>query len=143
MNVAALLKQKGSGVVTAKPATALLKIASQLAEKKIGAVVVVGDGGSVDGIVSERDVVQAISMHGEGALTLVARDIMTSNVTTCEKSNTIEDLMNLMTKGRFRHLPVVEDDALVGIISIGDVVRNHIAEVEMEVSAMRCYLATG
>ena len=143
MNVATILKVKGRAVSTARPDTALLDITQKLAAKRIGAIVIVGESGRVAGIISERDVIRALAERGVEALNLPVAEIMTRNVITCQESSPVDELMELMTKGRFRHLPVMEDDALVGIISIGDVVKNHIAEVEMEVSAMRGYLATG
>lgn len=143
MNVASILKAKGQAVTTARPDTTLLDIAQKLAAKKIGAIVVVGENGHVVGIISERDVIRAIAERGTLALSQPVAHFMTRSVITCQKSHLVDELMELMTKGRFRHLPVVEDDALVGIVSIGDVVKNHVAEVAMEVSAMRGYLATG
>ena len=143
MNVATILKVKGRAVSTARPDTTLLDITQKLAAKRIGAIVIVGESGRVAGIISERDVIRALAERGVAALNLPVADIMTRNVIMCQESSPVDELMELMTKGRFRHLPVMEDDALVGIISIGDVVKNHIAEVEMEVSAMRGYLATG
>lgn len=143
MNVASILKAKGRAVTTVRPNATLLDVAKKLGPKKIGAVVVVGDNGHVAGIISERDIIRAISEHGAAALSMVVSDVMTRNVVACGETSELDELMEMMTKGRFRHLPVIEDDALVGIISIGDVVRHHVAEVEMEVSAMRNYLATG
>ncbi|AHB49005.1 inosine-5-monophosphate dehydrogenase [Hyphomicrobium nitrativorans NL23] len=143
MNVASILKAKGRAVTTARPNATLLDVAKKLGPKKIGAVVVVGDNGHVTGIISERDIIRAVSEHGAAALSMVVSDVMTRNVIACGETSELDELMEMMTKGRFRHLPVIEDDALVGIISIGDVVHHHVAEVEMEVSAMRNYLATG
>lgn len=143
MNVAALLKSKGGSVSTATPNATLLEVAKQLSERKIGAIVIVGDNGKVDGIVSERDIVRALSEHGLDAVNTPVGNVMTREPVSCELSVTVDELMSTMTRGRFRHLPVIEDGALIGIVSIGDVVKNHIAEVEMEVSAMRGYLATG
>jgi CBS domain-containing protein len=143
MNVAAILKAKGRAVSTARPDSTLLSIAEKLSSKKIGAIVIVGDNGHVAGIISERDVIRVVGEKGASALSLPVSDVMTRNVVSCRESSVLDELMETMTKGRFRHLPVVEDGALVGIISIGDVVKHHIAEVQMEVSAMRGYLATG
>jgi CBS domain-containing protein len=143
MNVATILKLKGRSVATAKPDNTLLEIASKLSAKRIGAIVVVGDNGHVDGIVSERDVIRAIAEGGAAALQRPVHEVMTANVVSCSESSALDELMELMTQGRFRHLPVMEDGSLVGIISIGDVVKNHVAEVELEASSMRSYLATG
>lgn len=143
MNVAAILKSKGRAVATAKPEVTLLEISQKLAQKKIGAIIIVGEAGKLSGIISERDVIRAISEHGAEALKLPVSKVMTKTVIRCMESSVLDELMEIMTKGRFRHLPVVEDDKLVGIVSIGDIVKHHIAEVEMEVTAMRGYLATG
>jgi CBS domain-containing protein len=142
MNVAAILKSKGRAVATARSDTSLLEISKTLAEKKIGAILIV-DSGKLSGIISERDVIRALGEHGPDALQLPVQRVMTKAVITCTETSIIEELMETMTKGRFRHIPVMEGDQLVGIVSIGDVVKNHIAEVEMEVTAMRGYLATG
>jgi CBS domain-containing protein len=141
MNVAAILHHKGSTVATAPPTATLQQIAQMLAEKKIGTVVIVGAKGEVAGIVSERDVVRLLAKNGPSCLDNPASAAMTAKVVTCRRSDTLDQLMGLMTQGRFRHLPVVEDGRLIGIVSIGDVVKNHIAEVEMEASAMRDYIA--
>jgi CBS domain-containing protein len=141
MNVASILKGKGQAVTTARPETTLLDITQKLAAKKIGAIVIVGENGRLAGIISERDVIRAIAEHGIAALSLPVASVMTREVVTCERAHVVDEIMELMTKGRFRHLPVVEDGGLVGIISIGDVVKHHVAEVEMEVLAMRGYLA--
>jgi CBS domain-containing protein len=143
MNVASILKLKGRAVSTVRPNATLLDVTKKLGSKKIGAIVVVGENGHVVGIISERDIIRAISERGAPALSLMVSEVMTRNVVSCQETSELDELMEMMTKGRFRHLPVVEDDALVGIISIGDVVKFHVAEVEMEVSAMRNYLATG
>ena len=140
MNVASVLKSKGRSVITTRPNVTLVEIARLLHEKKIGAVVVMGDEGTVAGIFSEHDLVRQIAKHGCDVLNRPVEDFMTRQVVTCEQADTIDDMMDTMTKGRFRHVPVIEDGALVGIVSIGDVVKHHIAAVEMEVTAMRCYL---
>jgi CBS domain-containing protein len=142
MIVGQILKSKPRGVVTASPVDTLQEIVLHLASRKIGAIVVL-DAGKVVGIISERDIIRLVAEHGANALIMPARDGMTRDVITCTRDCTLEEMMETMTKGRFRHLPVIEDGALVGIISIGDVVKYHTAEVELEVTAMRGYLATG
>jgi CBS domain-containing protein len=142
MNVANILKDKGASVATARPDTTVAEAAAKLASRKIGALVIVGAEGRVDGILSERDIIRAIANRGPAALTEVAADIMTRQVISCTNTHTLDDLMAIMTTGRFRHVPVVEDGALVGIISIGDVVKRHIAEVEMEATALRNYVVS-
>lgn len=143
MNIGQILKGKARGVATARPDETIQEIASRLSQKKIGAIVVVGDNGAVAGIISERDIIRMISDQGAKALSMLASDGMTRDVKTCTRNCTLDQVMEAMTTGRFRHLPVLEDGALIGIISIGDVVKHHTAEVELEVSAMRGYLATG
>jgi CBS domain-containing protein len=143
MNVASILKLKGRQVATARPDTTLLEITTKLSQRRIGAMVIVGENGHVAGIVSERDVIRAIAEGGPEALNQAVSTVMTQNVVSCSEKSAIDELMELMTEGRFRHLPVMEAGSLVGIISIGDVVKNHVAEVEMEVSSLRSYLTTG
>lgn len=143
MNVATVLKSKGRTVTTARAESTLKEVAELLASKKIGVVVITGEAGRVIGILSERDVVRLIADKGPAALSLSAGDVMTRNVITCEEKSTLDELMETMTTGRFRHIPVVERGELVGLISIGDVVKHHLADMELEVSAMRSYLTTG
>jgi CBS domain-containing protein len=143
VNIAQLLKAKGRAVTTARPDAKLLDIVTSLASKRIGAIVIVGENGELAGIISERDVIHALAKSSETVLEDSVSKHMTREVVTCQESTTIDEMMELMTQGRFRHVPVIEDGALIGIISIGDVVKNHIAEVEMEVTAMRGYFATG
>jgi CBS domain-containing protein len=143
MNVAAILKEKGRSVTTVRTEAKLQDVIEKLAKRRIGAVVVVGAQGRVEGILSERDIVKAVAQRGAEALALPAADIMTRNISTCRESDTLDELMSTMTAGRFRHVPVIEDEALVGIVSIGDVVKHHIAEVELEASALKTYLVAG
>lgn len=142
MNVAAILKAKGSDVVTVSPTVTLGEIAVLLSERRIGAVVVMQDR-KVLGIVSERDVVKAIARNGAQALNAPVRDVMTARVVTCGLNDSIDELMDSMTMGRFRHLPVIEGGELAGIVSIGDVVKHRIAETVMETEALRLYIANG
>jgi CBS domain-containing protein len=143
MNVAAILKAKGRAVATTKPDTPLQAVIEKLAAKRIGALVIVGASGTVAGIISERDIIRALAEHGASCLDRPVSDFMTREVVICSEADTLDELMATMTAGRFRHIPVVEDGALVGIVSIGDVVKHHIAEVEMEASALRTYLLAG
>jgi CBS domain-containing protein len=143
MNISQILKAKGRAVATARPDATLLEIVAKLAQKKIGAIVIVGDKGEVAGIISERDVIRRMGERGEQALNEPVSQSMTASVISCQETSTLDELMELMTQGRFRHVPVIEDGALVGIVSIGDIVKHHIAEVEMEVTAMRGYFVTG
>ena len=143
MTVAAILDEKGRDVVTARPGDTLADICAILAEKRIGAVVVTDKSGSVKGIVSERDVVRAVARDGAPVLSKPISSVMTRKVVACAEDDTNAVLMAKMTDGKFRHLPVVRADKLVGIISIGDVVKHRIAEAEFEARAMREYISTG
>ncbi len=143
MNIGHILKTKARGVSTAHADDSIQEIANRLAQRKIGAVVIVGDNGKVVGIISERDIIRLLAEHGGKALAMRADEGMTRDVVSCSRSSTLDEIMEAMTRGRFRHLPVIEDGSLVGIVSIGDVVKHHTAEVELEVTAMRGYLATG
>jgi CBS domain-containing protein len=143
MNVATILKQKGRSVSTVPPTMTLLEVANRLAQRRIGALVVVGARGDIHGIVSERDIVRVLSETGADCLPRPVAEAMTRQVVTCRETDTLDELMAMMTASRFRHLPVVTDGDLVGIISIGDVVKHHVAEIEMEATAMRAYIAHG
>ncbi len=143
MNVTTILGEKGAEVITTNPEATLLDIAKTLREHGIGCIVVEDGKGGIAGIVSERDLVRAIAASGADILKAPVTRCMTKKVVTCQKSDTIEALMAAMTDGRFRHMPVVEDGKLVGLISIGDVVRSRIAVAELEAAAMRDYIATG
>jgi CBS domain-containing protein len=140
MNVAAILRQKGRAVTTAAPSTTLLEISNKLSAKRIGAIVIVGARGEVAGIISERDIIKALADGGPDCLRRPVSERMTREVVMCQETDTLDELMAMMTAQRFRHLPVITDGALVGIVSIGDVVKHHVAEVEMEATAMREYI---
>jgi CBS domain-containing protein len=117
--------------------------AKLLSERRIGAVVIVDGVGKVRGILSERDIVSAIATHGPEALLRPAGDYMTTNIFTCTRSDTVEKLMELMTSRRIRHVPVIDQGRLAGIVSIGDVVKLRIAETEFEAQSMRAYIVAG
>ncbi len=143
MNVAAILKLKGREVITTTPDTSLLEIARLLGTQKIGCIVVTEADGKVVGIVSERDIVREIARAGAEVLDEPVDAFMTKAVISCRESDTMDRLMGEMTAHRFRHMPVVDRGRLVGLVSIGDVVRMRIAEAELEAAAMREYIATG
>jgi CBS domain-containing protein len=143
MNVATILKQKGRSVTTVPPTITLQEAAKRLTQRRIGALVVVGARGQIEGIISERDIIRALSESGADCLDRPVAETMTRQVVTCAETDTLDELMAMMTQRRFRHLPVVTDGDLVGIISIGDVVKHHVAEIEMEATAMRAYIAHG
>ena len=140
MTVRAILDLKGRDVTTIAPDKTLGDAASLLSQHKIGALVVTGADRRVTGILSERDVVKAVSTGGAAALEEKIAARMTREVVTCGPHDTMAELMGRMTAGRFRHVPVVENGRLVGIISIGDVVKHRLAEMERESSALRDYI---
>lgn len=142
MTVQRILSVKGRNVVTAAPTASVAEVAKLLADNRIGAVVVAVGPGKIKGIVSERDVVRAVGTEGPAALQKPVSAIMTATVRTCQESDTESSLMALMTAHRVRHLPVVKDDTLAGMISIGDVVKHHIEAIEREAEEMRAYIAT-
>ncbi len=137
MQVGQILKSKDvSGVVTVKPDQSVAEIAELLSSKKIGAVIVSGDGRSVDGILSERDIVRELGRRGAVCLQDKASQIMTAKPFTCSSSENSDEIFGKMTEGRFRHMPVVDDGEMVGLISIGDVVKARLAEMAMEKTAL-------
>lgn len=142
MAVAHILRQKGSDVITVSPSDSVQSIVDTLSSHRIGAVVVVDGAGAISGIVSERDVVRAMSGDAAAVLTNTARDIMTTKVMTCQPSDSEAELMQLMTENRIRHLPVVADGKLSGMISIGDVVKLRIESIEREAEDMKTYIAS-
>ncbi len=141
MTVALMLGTKGRDVVTTSETTTIAEATASLAKHKIGALVIIDDDRRIVGIVSERDIVRAIAGSGSTALTQPLGAVMTRSVVTCSENETINDVMTRMTRGRFRHLPVVDNGRLVGIISIGDVVKARIEQVEREADEMRAYIA--
>jgi len=143
MLVSGLLKSKGPAVVTVAPDTTATDVVAVLAEHRIGAVVVSADGQHIDGVVSERDVVRALAERGLGAMEDEASSIMTSEVITCRPETTVEELMALMTQRRIRHVPVVAGGTLSGIVSIGDVVKDRISDLETETQVLHEYIAHG
>lgn len=142
VNIAAILKAKGRDVVTIRPEATLNEAASLLTSNRIGSAVVVGAKGSILGIISERDIVTAVASAGPERLEAPVSEAMTSPVQTAREADTIDYVMAMMTQRRFRHVPVVEGGRLVGIISIGDLVKFRLAEAEMEAEAMRSYIVT-
>jgi CBS domain-containing protein len=142
MAVAHILKQKGRAVITVQPSQTLHDIAGILTKNRIGAVVVMENDGTIDGIVSERDVIRALAGEGAAALSRTAREVMTQKVLTCSPLDTETELMGLMTDNRIRHLPVVDDGKLAGMISIGDVVKFRIESIEREAEEMKSYIAS-
>jgi CBS domain-containing protein len=142
MSVEHILAGKGRDVVTIAPERTLAEAAETLSGRRIGAVVVVGPGGEVAGILSERDVVRAVAEGGGAALSDPVSSRMTVPVVTCRREAGVDELMSLMTDNKFRHVPVLDNGRLDGIVSIGDIVKHRLAEVEAEHKALRDYIAT-
>ncbi|HEU4362340.1 MAG TPA: CBS domain-containing protein [Mycobacterium sp.] len=142
MRIADVLRNKGAAVVTIHPDATVTELLAGLAEHNIGAMVVVGPDG-VQGVVSERDVVRELHNKGGGVLGRPVSTIMTTLVATCTKADSADDLSVLMTEKRVRHVPVLEDDRLVGIVSIGDVVKSRIEELQDEHAQLRSYITQG
>jgi CBS domain-containing protein len=140
--VAIIINAKGRSVITLSPQRTLREAVDLLAERRIGALVVTGVDGAVLGILSERDVVRVLASEGARVLDDKVSRIMTSRVKTCTPYDTVEDVMEMMTAGRFRHVPVMDGGKLAGIVSIGDVVKHRLADFENEHKALREYIAT-
>lgn len=141
MTVAAILKQKGYGVASVRPDMTVTAVARLLAARRIGAVVVQDGTGRLLGILSERDIVAAIAANGAHALDMAAEQLMTRAVQTATPRTTVEQAMEIMTAGRFRHLPVIEHGALAGIVSIGDIVKARMSQQDHEVDSLKAYVA--
>ncbi|MCW2512305.1 MAG: putative signal-transduction protein containing cAMP-binding and domain [Mycobacterium sp.] len=142
MRIADVLRNKGAGVLTVSPETLVSDLISGLVTRNVGAMVVVGQDGLV-GIVSERDVVRMLHEHGAGALTRPVADIMTSQVITCSPEDSVDSLSGLMTTHRVRHVPVVENGRLAGIVSIGDVVKTRMEALQAEREQLEAYITQG
>jgi CBS domain-containing protein len=143
MFVSEILAQKGGLVFTVTPGTSIAQLSQQLSTRRIGSVLVLDGEGAVAGIVSERDLVRALASHGAKALELEARQVMTREVVTCDPDDSIDQVMQTMTQGRFRHLPVVRHGELLGLVSIGDVVKARLEETKHETEALKAYIVAG
>lgn len=142
MNVEAILKEKGRRVITMRPNSPLTTVIRRMRLEHVGAIILSDDGESIAGILSERDVVNGLAERGAGLLDCKASDIMTHEVITCAPSDNLKQVMVKMTNSRIRHVPVIDDNQLAGIISIGDVVKHRLQEVELETTVLRdAYLA--
>lgn len=142
MHVSAIIGDKGSAVFSVGPNEVVSTAVSMLSDKRIGAVLVI-ENGQVRGVFSERDIIHALSRAGASVMSQPVKDFMTTDVVTCRRGDTIDHLMGLMTQRRIRHLPVIEEGKVVGMISIGDVVKFRIAEAEAETDALKSYIASG
>jgi CBS domain-containing protein len=142
MTVSILLAGKGREVVTIEPTASLAAAVAVLAEKRIGAVLILGADRRITGILSERDIVRALADRGAAVLDEPVSSVMTRRVSTCRENETVASIMERMTAGKFRHVPVVDQGRLVGIVSIGDVVKHRLHEMERDSAAMRDYILT-
>ena len=142
MTVSIILAGKGREVLTVDPGASLADAARILAEKRIGAALILGPDRRIAGIISERDIVRALAERGEGALKEPVSRTMTRKVETCSEGETVASIMERMTAGKFRHLPVVDQGRVVGLVSIGDIVKHRLREMEQESAAMRDYIRT-
>jgi CBS domain-containing protein len=142
MTVSIILAAKGRDVVTVEPNATLKSAVALLADKRIGAVLILGVDDRVAGILSERDFVRALAERGASALGEPVSQVMTRKVSTCTEGETISAIMERMTDGKFRHVPVVDQGRLVGMVSIGDVVKHRLHEMERDSAAMRDYILT-
>jgi CBS domain-containing protein len=142
MTIRMILAEKGREIVSIEPAATLKSAATLLAEKRIGAVLILGADHRIIGILSERDIVRAIGERGVAALDEPVSQTMTRKVSTCTEGETLVSIMERMTEGKFRHVPVVDQGRLAGIVSIGDVVKHRLREMERDSAAMRDYILT-
>jgi CBS domain-containing protein len=143
MTLKAILSNKPAGFISVPPEMRINGVIAILAEKRIGAVLVVGSQNELIGILSERDIVRSLASHAANTLEMTAAQLMTANPTTANTATTVAQAMEFMTDGHFRHLPIVEDAHLVGLVSIGDVVKARIDQSEHEVESLRTYVAGG
>jgi CBS domain-containing protein len=142
MHARDILKNKGNRIVSAKPDTSVAEVSRILHDNKIGAVLVLDGSGRIAGILSERDIVNGMARHGAGVAGLTVGALMTREVMTCRPTDLIADIMGTMTAKRIRHLPVVDEGRLLGIVSIGDVVKHRLDEAVHEVESLREYVMT-
>jgi CBS domain-containing protein len=140
MTIAGILKHKGHNIISVTPEMIIAEVAKVLAARRIGAVPVIDSAGQLLGILSERDIVARLAEHGHDTLEMTAAQLMTADVTTADPHTSIDEVMAIMTNGRFRHIPVVEDGHLTGVVSIGDVVKAKISDAEHEVDSLRAYV---
>jgi CBS domain-containing protein len=142
MNVKSILAAKGGDIFSIEPTVDLAAAAKLLSTHRIGAAIIRGAGGRLAGILSERDIVRAVAEHGVDALTVSVGQVMTRNVVTCGENDSVAEIMERMTSGKFRHLPVLRDNQLIGVVSIGDVVKQRVEEIEHDADALRDYIRT-
>ena len=141
MLISAILHEKGGDIISVTGTTFIDEVIKTLKDKRIGAVLVIEDDGTIDGVLSERDIVRGLASQGPSIMQLEARALMTRDVITCTSAQDLRGAMEVMTKNRIRHLPVVDGGQLSGLISIGDLVKYRISEAEQEAEALRGYIA--
>lgn len=141
MTVAAILKHKGADVARVAPTATIAEVAQMLAARRIGAVLVMDTAHQVLGIVSERDIVGSLAEHGSRTLEMTAAQLMTRSIKVAHAATTVAEATEMMTTGRFRHLPVMDDNRLLGIVSIGDIVKARLSQQEQEVDSLKAYVA--
>lgn len=137
MSVERILKRKGRKVLTIPQATVVADAVDRMKRERVGALVVSDDGRNIQGIISERDILHALASHGAALLEMAVRDIMTTRVEACEPGDELKQIMSTMTNRRFRHMPVVDDQGLCGMVSIGDVVVQRLEDAELETNVAR------
>ena len=142
MSVETILKTKGSVVFTIRPEHSVADAAALLTNKKVGVAVVCDAKGKLQGVLSERDIVKGMAQYGKAALEMPVRNVMSSPVVTCSPGDSVKTIMGVMTERRIRHLPVLEKDELIGIVSIGDAVNFRLTEAQMEMNVLRDVAAT-
>ncbi len=140
MNLAAILKTKGSSILSVVPSTPISGVIKVLGEKRIGAVLVIDEDGTLAGILSERDIVRTMAQHAADTFDMTADQLMTRSLKVASPTTSVAEAMEMMTDGRFRHLPVVDNGKLVGLVSIGDVVKARLSQQEHEVDSLRAYV---
>jgi CBS domain-containing protein len=140
MKLSVILKNKPASIISVTPETSVTDVVKVLAEKRIGAVLVIDAADKLIGILSERDIVRTLSKHAEDTFAMTASQLMTPNPTVTSPHNTVAEAMEIMSDGRFRHLPVVDNGKLIGLVSIGDVVKARIDQQEHEVDSLRAYV---
>jgi CBS domain-containing protein len=137
MQVDNILKSKRPAVLWVSPVMTIGEVAERLRSTDVGAMIVSNDGEALQGLISERDIAQGLAVHGAALLSLKVQDLMTRSVISCSPEDNIADIARIMTMRRIRHIPVVEDGRLVGVVSIGDVLKSRISEIELEANVLR------
>ena len=143
MKIKSILSEKGGEVLTLRSDAIVEEAVTMLARHRIGALIITDGGGIIKGIISERDIIRHLAEDGTEVLKHKIANVMTANVKVCSEEHTVNDAMEIMTRGRFRHLPIEKNGKLIGVISIGDVVKRKIEETQREADEIRTYIATG